>query len=435
MNINMQNPKGIKLKTADTYCAEDINVTPVLEEITVNPTNTKQIIESSTNRVGIKKVTVNAVPTEEKTVIANGTVTPTSGKFLSKVIVNVPASGTDVSDTTATPSNVLVSKYFYGADGVKKEGTMPDHSNETTFSVGAGTGEYYISQGYYTDIKTKIILNESAASIIKSGETILGVTGTYSSGGGSTYSVVEITPGTTTLTDEQYNTLISSPFNKIRSANIICDLYNETTTELVYTANYFNTGYRVTIKKATKGVKSGSLSSLTSISSYVKNNLDYDVSNTTYALSAYQGKVLNDRLTALENGGGGSGGSGTLYQHTITYSSNKFNDRDDFGGADLGGQFSISFYSTHGHFEDASAFWSWLIGRGSINVCDGQLWGDMSGGTAFTRITVLGSTDAEKYIQFEAFSGNGEWNPIQYFLKNPNATGLTDTIIDGFRDM
>ena len=59
----------------------------------------------------------------------------------------------------------------------------------------------------------------------------------------------------------------------------------------------------------------------------------------------------------------------------------------------------------------------------------------MSGGTAFSRITVLGNTDAEKYIQFEAFAGNGEWNPIQYFLKNPASTGLTDTIIDGFRDM
>ena len=137
----------------------------------------------------------------------------------------------------------------------------------------------------------------------------------------------------------------------------------------------------------------------------------------------------------VPQGGGGSGGSTTLYQHTITYSSSKFNDRDDFGGPDLAGQFSISFYSTHGHFEDASSFWSWLIGRGSINVCDGQLWGDMGGGTAFTRITVLGNTDAEKYIQFEAYAGNGEWNPIQCFLKNPDATGLTDTIIDGFRDM
>lgn len=44
---------------------------------------------------------------------------------------------------------------------------------------------------------------------------------------------------------------------------------------------------------------------LTSISSYVQNNLTYSTSNTTYALSAYQGYLLNNRLTALESSGGG----------------------------------------------------------------------------------------------------------------------------------
>ena len=59
----------------------------------------------------------------------------------------------------------------------------------------------------------------------------------------------------------------------------------------------------------------------------------------------------------------------------------------------------------------------------------------MGGDIAFTRITVLGETDAEKYIQFDSYAGNGEWNPIQWWLRNPAATGLTDTIVDGFRDM
>ena len=247
--------------------------------------------------------------------------------------------------------------------------------------------------------------------------------------GGSTYSVVEITSSTTTLTSVQYNTLTASPFNKIKLNNEIYDLYKETSAELTYTANYFNNGDQITINKSTRAVTTGSLSSLIAISAFVKNDLNYNQSNTRFALSAYQGKVLNDRLTAVENGGG------TLYQHTITYSSSKFSDTDQFSGSEISGQFSISFYSTHGHFEDASAFWTWLIGRGSISVCDGQLWGDMGGGTAFSRITVLGNTDADKYIQFESYGGYGEWNPIQYFLKNPAATGSTDTIIDGFRDM
>lgn len=136
---------------------------------------------------------------------------------------------------------------------------------------------------------------------------------------GTNYSVVEITTSQATLTNEQYNTLIASPFNKIKRNNIVYNLYQEDTAQLVYTANYFNNGDRITITKSSKKISRGSLSSLTNISPYVKNNLDYSTDNNTYALSAYQGKVLNDRLTALESGGGGSGGGGggALYQHNI----------------------------------------------------------------------------------------------------------------------
>lgn len=303
-------------------------------------------------------------------------------------------------------------------------------------------------------------------TITDSGNTLT-INATGGGGGsGTNYEVIDIS-SITTLTDDQYNTLISSPFNKVKNGDTLYDLYQNTTTELIYAVNYLSTGYRVIINKSTKAITTGYINSLTSISSYVKNNLDYNVDNSIYALSAYQGKLLNDRLTTVENKGNGvtklmrqdgtyeatgtifvgsglnlanniltaTGGSGgTLYQHTLTYNSDKFSDTDQFSN-EVQGSFSISFYSTHGHFENASDFWVWLIDKGSINVCDGQLWGSMGGGTAFTRITVLGDTDAEKYIQFEAFAGNGEWNPIQYWLKNAAATGLTDTITDSFRDM
>ena len=152
-------------------------------------------------------------------------------------------------------------------------------------------------------------------------------------------------------------------------------------------------------------------------------------------LAAGTNVAISENGNTLTINASGGGGGGTLYQHTLTYSSNKFSDTDQFSGEGISGSFGISFYSTHGHFENASDFWAWLIGRGSINVCDGQLWGNMSGGEAFTRIEVLGDTDADKYIQFESYGGYGSWNPVQYWLKNTNATGLTDTIVDGCRDM
>lgn len=165
---------------------------------------------------------------------------------------------------------------------------------------------------------------------------------------GTNYSVVEITTDQATLTNEQYNTLTASPFNKIKCNNIVYNLYQEDTAQLLYTANYFNNGGRITILKSSKNISRGSLNSLTNISPYVKNSLDYSTNNNTYALSAYQGKVLNDRLAALESGGGGGrsgGGGGKIYLHNIVL----------IAGSDT---ISTAIYSTQSTQFEFSAFMS-----------------------------------------------------------------------------
>lgn len=56
---------------------------------TITPSNSQQTaISSGTYATG--NIVVSAVPTETKTVSENGTVTPTSGKYLSSVTVNIP---------------------------------------------------------------------------------------------------------------------------------------------------------------------------------------------------------------------------------------------------------------------------------------------------------------------------------------------------------
>lgn len=102
MNISIDSPNGKTLLTQGKYCAEDIVVTPVLEEATVTPSTSAQSVTPSNGKAGLSKVTVGAIETEEKTVTSNGEVTPTSGKYLSKVTVNVPSTPTQEKAVTIT---------------------------------------------------------------------------------------------------------------------------------------------------------------------------------------------------------------------------------------------------------------------------------------------------------------------------------------------
>ena len=115
MNIKIISKDGTTLKTANKYCAEDINITfdPTLldittEEKTFTPTSSVQTY-TPTSGTYISKVTVNAVPTETKTATpstSTQTITPTSGKFLSKVTVNAISTETKTVTPTASSQSV-----------------------------------------------------------------------------------------------------------------------------------------------------------------------------------------------------------------------------------------------------------------------------------------------------------------------------------------
>lgn len=78
------------------------------------------------------------------------TVTPTSGKVLSKVTVNpIPDAYQDVTPVTATADKVLEGSKFVDAEGNVVDGTMVDHSDDNGL-VWAPNGSYItVEAGYY----------------------------------------------------------------------------------------------------------------------------------------------------------------------------------------------------------------------------------------------------------------------------------------------
>lgn len=78
---------------------------PTQDAKSITPSTSQQIAVGSGNYV-IGDIIVDAVPTETKSILANGTYTPSAGKFFSSVTVNIPSESVYLQEKTATPSEV-----------------------------------------------------------------------------------------------------------------------------------------------------------------------------------------------------------------------------------------------------------------------------------------------------------------------------------------
>lgn len=123
------------------------------------------------------------------------------------------------SDATVAVAEMLEGKTAY-ARGTKLTGTMPNNGS-ITGSIATKDGKYTIPQGYHDGSgKVSISSTEQAKIIagnIKSGVSILGVTGTYSGAAINAQSKT-VTPSTTQQTiqpDDGYDYLSSVTVNKI----------------------------------------------------------------------------------------------------------------------------------------------------------------------------------------------------------------------------
>ena len=138
-----------------------------------------------------------SIELEEKTVTANGDVTPTAGKVLSKVTVNVenaptlqeksvtptkseqsvtpdegydglsqvtvgaiPANFADVTNVTVSPADVLANKIFVDSTGAEKAGTMVNNGAVAATIDGLTVTSYTVPAGYHSGTGTVILTDD-----------------------------------------------------------------------------------------------------------------------------------------------------------------------------------------------------------------------------------------------------------------------------------
>lgn len=158
------------------YASANVNVptgsTINNQDKTVSPTTSQQSITYDSSYTGLGTVTVNAIQTETKTVTVNGDVLPSSGKFLSKVTVNVPTGSTinnqDKSVSPTESAQTVTADSGYTGLGTVTVGAISstyigsDIDVDPTPTVDGAT--VTIPTGYYSNNTTKFVASGSAAT-------------------------------------------------------------------------------------------------------------------------------------------------------------------------------------------------------------------------------------------------------------------------------
>ena len=104
-----------------------------LQGKSVTPTTSLQIVNADSDYTALRSVTVQPIRTEQKTITANGTYTPTAGKFFDEVIVNVPQSIPEDVATEAALTAKLVAANLGKA--YRYTGTTGTYTNGNIYVV------------------------------------------------------------------------------------------------------------------------------------------------------------------------------------------------------------------------------------------------------------------------------------------------------------
>lgn len=125
----------------------ELNVSGVinLQEKSVNPTESTQTVTADSSYDGLSSVTVSAIQTETKTAVSNGDVTPTSGKYLTKVTVAVPS---DISNQNKEVTPTKSTQSITADSGYSGLGTVTVNPIPNNYIIPLGTLEITSNNTY-----------------------------------------------------------------------------------------------------------------------------------------------------------------------------------------------------------------------------------------------------------------------------------------------
>lgn len=276
-NITMTTAGGVRLETEGTYVDTDIVVAPdstsqtnlveenirsgvsilgvtgtyagesvTLQEKTVTPTESQQVVTPDSGYDGLSQVTVGAIQTEEQTVTpttAEQEVTPTSGSYLTKVTVSaIPSDYVDTSDADAVAGDMLAGTTAY-VNGAKITGTIPTYNGEiysiieNPLNGGRTSGRTYQLAKPATSVK---LINKTTGT---SNESTTTATVAGSDGGSASCTV-----GGVLTIDSDYGGNDGMSLSTIDSFEVIFDgQYSDTFTAEVYFTDCFVEGTPITL--------------------------------------------------------------------------------------------------------------------------------------------------------------------------------------------
>ena len=168
---------------------------------TITPnSNSQTAISSGTYATG--NITVSAVPTETKSITANGTYTPSNGKYFSSVNVNVVGDAFDIQSKSITPTE-------------SEQIVTPDAGYDGLSSVTVGAiSSTYIGSGVTRKSAATITPSESAQTIAANQyltgiQTISAIPSDYVGSDVTRKSAVTITPSTSAQTAVSAGTYVT----------------------------------------------------------------------------------------------------------------------------------------------------------------------------------------------------------------------------------